>query len=65
MRRADGEAESRAVSFSQGGACDHCGEPAVTAPLCTDGGESVDVCRSCVIAAFQMAGDESGVSSDN
>lgn len=65
MKRVDGQDESRAVTFSQGGACSHCGEDAVTAPLCTDGGEPVDVCRACVIAAFEMASNDDGVSSEN
>lgn len=65
MRRADGEDQPQAVTFSQGGACSHCGEPAVTAPLCTDGGDAVDVCRACVIRAFEMASsDEDTVGSN-
>lgn len=66
MRRVDGdESESRAVTFSQGGACSHCGEPAVTAPLCTDGGDTVDVCRACMIAAFEMAARDDEPSGGN
>lgn len=65
MRRVDGEEESRAVTFSQGGACSHCGEDAVTAPLCTDGGDSVDVCRACVIRAFEMAASDEADAGSN